>query len=162
MRLAVYPDARVVVTAPTALGIEVIERFVEKHSDWVHRNIAKTVGRKVVHIRKIEIEILKKRALTLASMRCAHFAGHYGLSYKKITIRAQKSRWGSCSRAGNLSFNYKIAALPAHIADYIIAHEICHLIEMNHSKRFWALVAKAIPNHKELRKELRQVAVVYH
>ena len=161
MRLAVYPDAQVVLTAPTSYGMGIIERFVEKHSDWLHRTVAKTVGRKVTYIKKAEIEMLKKDALILASRRCSHFAKLYGLEYKKITIRAQKSRWGSCSRAGNLSFNYKIAALPPHSADYIIVHELCHLAEMNHSKRFWALVARTIPNHKELRKELRKVAIVY-
>lgn len=162
MRLVVYPDARVVVTAPVFFGVEAIQRFVEKHRAWLRRKVNETSGRTLVHIKRVEIEILKRRALTFASERCAHIAQRYGAQYKKITIRAQKSRWGSCSRAGNLSFNYKIAALPAHIADYIIVHEICHLIEMNHSKRFWALVAKTIPNHKELRKELRKIAVVYH
>ncbi len=162
MRLVVYPDARVVVTAPSSFGIATIERFVAKHSEWLHRRIARTAGRKVIHINKAEIAMLKKRALQLASERCADVAERYGFQYKKIAIRAQKSRWGSCSRAGNLSFNYKIAALPAYIAEYIIVHEICHLKEMNHSKRFWALVAQVIPNHTQLRKELRSVAIVYH
>ena len=162
MRLVVYPDARVVVTAPVSYGIGIIERFLEKHSEWLHRRLARTAGRKFIHIKKAEIEVLKKRALQLAGERCAYVARQYGLQYKKITIRAQKSRWGSCSRAGNLSFNYKIAALPSHIAEYIIVHEVCHLAEMNHSKRFWTLVAQAIPNHTQLRKELRNVAIVYH
>jgi predicted metal-dependent hydrolase len=112
-------------------------------------------------VKRSEIPALKKRALALASARCLHFGKVYGLAFKKISIRAQRSRWGSCSKSGNLSFNYKIAVLPRHIADYIIAHEVCHLAEMNHGKRFWDLVGKTIPLHKTTRAELRLVVVVY-
>lgn len=98
---------------------------------------------------------MKSRAVALATARCSHYAALYGLRYAKIAIRAQKKRWGSCSSRGTLSFNYKIAALPAHLADYIVAHEICHLREMNHSPRFWALVAESHPNYRQLRLELR-------
>lgn len=161
MRLAVYPDARVVVTAPHFSGLGTIERFIVKHSDWISRHIARARGKAVIRVQRRKIAELKKRALALTSARCAHFATIYGLNYRKITIRAQKSRWGSCSRAGNLSFNYKIGVLPPHVADYIIVHELCHLAEMNHSKNFWDLVAKTVPEHKTTRAELRQVVVVY-
>ena len=161
IRLVVHPDARVVVTAPPSVGEETIGHFVAKHSAWLQRKIAETAGKWVISLRRGEIAGLKQRALALASARCMHFAKHYGVQYNKITIRAQKSRWGSCSHAGNLSFNYKIAVLPPHIADYVIVHELCHLAEMNHSKRFWNLVAKTIPQHKTTRAELRRVVVVY-
>jgi hypothetical protein len=85
----------------------------------------------------------------------------YGVSLKKISIRAQKSRWGSCSHGGNLSFNYKIAALPPHIAEYIIVHEVCHLLELNHAARFWGHVERAVPHHKAVRKELRDIVVSF-
>ena len=107
------------------------------------------------------IPSLKKRALALARARCEHLSKIYGVTYNQIRIRAQKSRWGSCSQRGNLSFNYKIAALPAHIADYIIVHELCHLREMNHSKKFWGLVACAVPHHKGVRTELRKLAILF-
>ncbi len=161
MRLAVHPDARVVVTAPVSFPAGTIGRFVAEHSAWLHRKVAETAGRKVIPVRRNEIPMLKKRALALAGARCAHFAKYYGLRYKKITVRAQKSRWGSCSRAGNLSFNYKIAVLPPYIADYIIVHELCHLAEMNHSKKFWDFVSKTIPDHKVIRKELRNTIVIF-
>lgn len=161
LRLTVYPDARVVVTAPIFAGTQRIQRFIETHSEWLRQRIAKTAGRKVIYLKRGEIDRIKRRAYTFASARCIQFATYYGLSYKKISIRAQKSRWGSCSRAGNLSFNYKIAILSPHIADYIIVHEICHLAEMNHSKKFWALVARTIPDHKAIRKELRNTVVTF-
>ena len=161
MRLAVYPDARVVVTASPFFGIDAIERFVAKHSSWIQKQLESSKGKTVIRIRRGDILVLKSRALALASARCEYFAGVYGFNYRKISIRAQKSRWGSCSLSGNLSFNYKIAVLPPALADYIVVHELCHLREMNHSKKFWALVAKAIPEHKKLRKELRDTVFVF-
>ena len=162
MRLAIYPDGNVVVTAPRLFGFEAIERFVAKHASWITRHVDKRRGRTILRIRKAEIPMLKKRALALALERCAYFAPSYGVQYQKITVRAHKSRWGSCSSKGNLNFNYKIALLPPRIADYIIVHELCHLREMNHSKDFWAYVECAFPDYKELRKELRNTASVYY
>lgn len=162
MRLAVFPDSRVVVTAPTFFGAEVIERFITKHTAWIEKHVGRAQGRRVIRIRRGDIESLKERALILAHARCAHFAKLYGFAFRKITVRAQKSRWGSCSRAGNLSFNYKIAALAPHIADYVIVHELCHLAQMNHSKKFWELVARTMPEHKTIRKELRKIAVMHY
>ncbi len=161
LRLAVYPDARVVVTASRFFGLPAIERFVTKHAGWIEKHVEKAKGRTVIRIRKGEIPMLKKRARALASARSLHFTKNYGLTYSKISIRAQKSRWGSCSHAGNLSFNYKIAALPSHVADYIIVHELCHRAEMNHSKAFWSLVTRTIPNHRAIRRELRNLAIMF-
>ena len=74
-----------------------------------------------------------------------------------MSIRKQKSRWGSASkRSGNLNFNYRIAFLPPALADLLVVHELCHLIEANHSKRFWAQVSRAIPEYQALRRELRR------
>ena len=85
------------------------------------------------------------------------FARLYGVKYRKVAIRNQRSKWGSCSKARNLNFNYKVALLPKDQRDYVVVHELCHLIEFNHSKRFWAEVARTIPNYKELRKRVKSV-----
>lgn len=79
----------------------------------------------------------------------------YSVGYRKVSIRNQKTRWGSCSKLGNLNFNYKIAFLPKEQRDYIVTHEVCHLIEFNHSQRFWDEVGKTIPNYKKIRKEIK-------
>lgn len=76
-----------------------------------------------------------------------------------MAIRNQKSRWGSCSTKGNLNFNYKLAIIPSHLADYVIVHELCHLGEFNHSQKFWDLVAKTMPGYKEMRNELKHIAM---
>lgn len=110
-------------------------------------------------LRKNRAAYLKHReeARTFIHARVAELNQHYGLRYNRITIKDQKSRWGSCSRQGNLNFNYKLLFLPSHIADYIIVHELCHLREMNHSRNFWGLVAQTVPDYHFKRKELREI-----
>lgn len=88
--------------------------------------------------------------------RLSYWSGVYGIKYGKVAIRKQKTRWGSCSRSGNLSFNYRLAFLPEHLRDYVIVHELCHIAEHNHSMRFWTLVARAFPDWKALRDQLRR------
>ena len=73
-------------------------------------------------------------------------------------MRNQRSRWGSCSRSGNLNFNYRIASLRPELQDYIVVHELCHLKEFNHKEGFWALVALTVPDWQTLRAELRAIA----
>lgn len=107
--------------------------------------------RKVEHYRATK-EVA--RAAILA--RLVELNASYGFIYKKVAIRNQRSRWGSCSKAGNLNFNYAILALPPHLMDYVIVHELCHLSIFNHSRAFWDLVAQALPNYQTLRAELRQ------
>lgn len=162
LRLSVRPDASVVVTASRFFGTKAIERFVADHTEWVRRHVERMKRRPVIRVQRGDIPRLKREAAVFASARCAHFAKLYGVSYGTISIRAQKSRWGSCSRKGNLNFNYRIAALPGRLADYIIVHELCHRAHMNHSKKFWNEVARAVPDHTIVRKELRSVAFVFY
>ena len=91
--------------------------------------------------------------------RLALYNVHYNFSYKRVFIKNQKSCWGSCSERGNLNFNYKLVFLSSHLADYVIVHELCHLAELNHSPRFWSLVAEACPEYKKCRKELKTIRV---
>ncbi len=98
----------------------------------------------------------KEAARRIITERVAYLNQGYGFTIGKIAIRNQKTRWGSCSKRGNLNFNYRIATLSQELADYVIVHELCHLGEFNHSARFWDLVAKVVPNHRELRRQLRK------
>ncbi len=101
----------------------------------------------------------KEQARELAHRKVDEYSKIYNVTYNRIAIRNQRTRWGSCSRRGNLNFSYKIALLPEELSDYIIVHEVCHLGEFNHSKNFWNLVAQTIPNHEELRKKLNKVGM---
>lgn len=179
MRLAVYCDGSCVVTAPTHVSRLVVEKFISQKSKWilgamerfsshshiifVKKNTKERRGRRgrgvgVARETKEYLET-KARALQLATEKIAKFNAHYGFTFSKINIKNQKTRWGSCSRKGNLNFNYKIALLPEKLADYIIVHEICHLGEFNHSRAFWSLVGETLPDYRALRSELRRVGI---
>lgn len=90
----------------------------------------------------------------LVTERVQYWSGVFGIAFGKIAIRKQKTRWGSCSSAGNLNFNYRLGFLPFELMDYVVVHELCHIKKYNHSKDFWNLVAEAYPNHSQLRKIL--------
>jgi len=99
----------------------------------------------------------KETARAIVRARVEHLNQYYQVPIKKIFIKNHRSRWGSCSTLGNLNFNYRLALLPQALVDYVIAHELCHLKEFNHSPKFWNLVAQTVPEHKVLRKQLMQI-----
>ena len=166
LRLAVYRDGAVVAAAPSAMSRNTIEQFITKKSRWVIEKLEhfkKFSG--VVFIKKNSKKDFikyKEQALLLAKNRIAHFNNIYNFGPKKIKIRNQKTRWGSCSKKGSINFNYKIALLPAKLTDYIIVHELCHLSEFNHSPNFWNLVARAAPDYLEVRRELKRTGVSFY
>lgn len=119
------------------------------------------IGRKKVRkVNQKDYLINKSPAYELAIKRLEYFNQFYGFTYRRVTIKNTVSRWGSCSKQGNLNFNYRIATLPSDISDYIIVHELCHLGEFNHSKNFWNLVEKTIPNYQELRNQLKKIRIL--
>lgn len=91
--------------------------------------------------------------------RINYLNSFYNLRINRIAIKNTRTRWGSCSSKGNLNFNYKIIYLRADLADYLLVHELCHLGELNHSKKFWALVAKTIPDYNKVNKELKRTHI---
>jgi predicted metal-dependent hydrolase len=99
----------------------------------------------------------KEAARVVIFARLAFFNTFYRHEIKKVFIKNTKSRWGSCSSRGNLNFNYKVLFLPQELQDYVIAHELCHLKEFNHGKKFWALVAQTVPNYRAHRDTLRHL-----
>ena len=100
---------------------------------------------------------LKHKAKIFIPERVREFSQTKGFNFKKITIRSQKTRWGSCSAKGRLSFNYRLMKFRKEVIDYVIIHELCHLKEMNHSKNFWSLVEGFCPDYKKLKKELKTI-----
>ena len=139
---------------------KIIERFLLQKSEWILKKMNHREGHPPIanDTKKSKAHFLKHKqtALELAQKKVVSFNQFYQFTFKKITIKNQKTRWGSCSKKGNLNFNYKIALLPEKLSDYIIVHELCHLGAFNHSKKFWNLVARMIPNYKELRRELKK------
>ena len=103
----------------------------------------------------------REQARTLVENRLSVINKYYGFRINRVAIKNTTTRWGSCSSKGNLNFNYKIIYLKPELADYLIVHELCHLGELNHSKRFWALVAKTVPNYAKITKELKQTHIKF-
>jgi len=148
----IHQDGSLVVTAPKMCRKKTIKKEILKHGDWIVGQIGKTanttIDDKVVHH-------LKKALRPIIEVKLLQFNSYYNFKYNRISIRHQKTRWGSCSSEGNLNFNCKLLCLSNELREYVVAHELCHLAEMNHSKKFWKLVEKTIPDYKELRKELK-------
>jgi predicted metal-dependent hydrolase len=90
----------------------------------------------------------RAQARTVFAERIAHCNAVYGFTFGRVSIKEQKSRWGSCSRAGNLNFNWRLLLAPLPVLDYVVYHELAHLKELNHSPRFWRLVARACPDYE--------------
>ena len=114
------------------------------------------------HIARRTREWLKREARGDLKACCAHYADVMGLRYKRVDLRDQTTRWGSCSSSGVLSFSWRLILAPHHVLDYVAAHEVAHLKEMNHSKRFWALVEDALPTMKTSRKWLKAHGAKLH
>lgn len=161
VRLAVYCDGNFIVTAPQNASQNFIEKFILEKSKWIIDKLEyfKSFGGTTIKTGKGDFLEYKQQALSLSEERINHFNSFYGFKYNKINIKNQKTRWGSCSKRGNINFNYKIALLPVYLADYIIVHELCHLGQFNHSPKFWNLVAKTTPNYPKIRKELKKIRI---
>ena len=158
LRITVKPGGVVAVAKPSFLSERAAEDFLVKKSAWIIK-VLDRMGRRSNLLAgggRADYERLAETARSLAKCRLEYFNAIYNLEFKRVAIRDQRTRWGSCSRKGNLNFNYRIALLPEHLTDYIVVHELCHLAELNHSPRFWKLVARALPDFAARRRELRQ------
>ncbi len=147
-------------TAPKHYPLFLLNRFLRSKREWVKDMVTRFPPRLSSTSRQSREEYLEKKeeARAVLLSRAAFFAHLYNTSFKKLSIRNQSSRWGSCSTAKNLSFNYRVAFLPPSLRDYVVAHEVCHLREMNHSKKFWDLLREVFPNYRELKQELQGIA----
>ncbi len=159
MRLAVYCNGAIVLTTPFDLKESIAEKFVREKFQWLLSKLSsfkQFEDKAIVRYSHKDYLKYKEEAYGLVKNRINYFSKIYKFKYNKINIKNQKTRWGSCSKKGNLNFNYKITLLPSLISDYLIVHELCHLKEFNHSKGFWKLVEKTIPNYKSIRGELKK------
>ena len=103
----------------------------------------------------------REQARRFVESRISYFNKFYNFKINRIAIKNTTSRWGSCSSKKNLNFNYKIIYLDAVFADYLIVHELCHLGELNHSRNFWSLVSKTVPDYVKINKELRRMPIKF-
>ncbi|MCR5164168.1 MAG: M48 family metallopeptidase [Thermoguttaceae bacterium] len=152
---------KLIIRAPLKATNEEINRFMLRHKRWIERHLAKAqeLEKAKEHYHRLtqeEIEALADRAMEVIPERVAHYAPLIGVTYNRITIRRQKSRWGSCSSKGNLNFNCLLMLTPPEVLDSVVVHELCHRKEMNHSARFYAQVLRVFPTYWEQDKWLKE------
>ena len=131
--------------------------FLTKHKIRLNKNVLTVESPADSRITKEELYqiYLRRIAGEYISERVKYLSGRFGFNFRDVKIRGQKTRWGSCSSNGNLSFNYKLLQYRKHVIDYVIIHELCHTKHMNHSQKFWKLVEQYCPDYKNIKKELK-------
>ncbi|MCR4652088.1 MAG: M48 family metallopeptidase [Eubacterium sp.] len=163
LSLQMKPDGHLVVRAPHRTSDRQIRQFVENSSAWIqkHRELIEQRHRQEEMnpppaITKETLERLRSLASETIPPRVSYYSNLMGVSYGRITIRAQKSRWGSCSSKGNLNFNCLLMLTPPEVQNYVIVHELCHRKQMNHSPAFWREVEQIMPEYRRHRLWLKK------
>ena len=150
-------DCRLIVRAPRKMPKWRILKIVNDHRQWIekHIEIQKNREEKVDNLDSAQIKALKKSAKVYFKSKLEYYASSMGLKYNRLTITSAKTRFGSCSQSGNICFSYRLMLYPEPAREYVVVHELAHLIEMNHSKRFYAIVASVLPDYKTRKSLLR-------
>lgn len=160
--LQVNDDMTVTIRAPKHISKREIDKILTEKEAWILKHMkliseakASIEASNVQKLTSQELEKLASEALEYIPKRVENYSKLVGVDYGRITIRNQKTRWGSCSSKGNLNFNCLLMLTPTEVLDYVVVHELCHRKEMNHSKAFWSEVEKIIPNYKDYIKWLK-------
>lgn len=164
LAIEIRPDMRVVVRAPEKIPQNEIMKFVEEKQNWIKKHLVQMYfkaeeikkQKKEPSLTNADIEKLCQKALSVIPDKVKYYAEIMGVTYGRITIRNQKTRWGSCSSKGNLNFNCLLMLMPDKVLDYVVVHELCHLKQMNHSKKFWKEVERYMPDYKNYKKWLNE------
>ena len=151
--IQIKKDGTICVRAPYAMKNIEIKKLLKEKETWILRNLKKIEKTQLQcetteKLLREELQQLADLALKVIPDKVRQYAEMMQLSYGRITIRNQKTRWGSCSAKGNLNFNCLLMLVPDEVVDYVVVHELCHLLEMNHSEAFWQQVERIIPDYK--------------
>ena len=146
-----------VIRAPFGTREERIEKLIYEHSAWIEKQLKKQAQKAKNHPEPSAEEEAKLRKLAkeMLPAKTEHYAKIMGLKYGRITITGAKTRFGSCSSKGNIAYSFRLMSYPREAVDYVVVHELSHLVEMNHSKRFYKLVESVLPDYKERAKLLK-------
>ncbi len=158
--LQIADDGHIIVRAPLHASESSIAAFIEKNEKWIaaHTEKALQTSRALAELPPFtpeDIREMAQRALEVIPERVRYYAEKLGVTYGRITIRNQKSKWGSCTSAGNLNFNCLLMAAPPEVLDSVVAHELCHRLHMDHSKAFYADVYRIYPEYEKWDKWLK-------
>ena len=151
-------NGKLTVRAPYGTSDRKIRAIVETHRAWIEKSLARQAEKTSTtdDLPERVIAALRRRAKSILPKKAAYFSQIIGVNYGRITITGAKTRFGSCSSEGNLSFSYFLMLYPEEAWDYVVVHELCHRIEMNHSPAFYALVEAVLPDYKRRRKMLKE------
>lgn len=161
LSLEISSEGEVVVRAPRRTSEKTIREFVRSKAAWIEKHLekvraAKSAAADAGGFTPDEIRAMADKALELVSARAEYYANILGVKYGKVTVRNQRTRWGSCSSKGNLNFNCLLALAPSEVLDSVVVHELCHLKEMNHSEKFYAEVLRVFPDYFRCHKWLKE------
>ena len=157
LAIQITPAGEVLVRCPLRFPVKEAEKFVESKMPWIEAHLAKLAQRPALPtLSAEEVKALARQAAKAIPERVAVYAPRIGVSWGRITIRSQRTRWGSCSAKGNLNFNCLLMLCPEEVRDYVVIHELCHRKELNHSPAFWAEVGKACPDYARHRQWLKE------
>ena len=150
-----------IIRAPLQATDAEINMFILQHKNWIEKHLNKIEEQQkkadaVEPLSIDEIRALADQALKVIPERVKYYAPKVGVTYGRITIRNQRSKWGSCSGKGNLNFNCLLMLTPPEVLDSVVVHELCHLIEMNHSPRFWSEVRRVLPGYEAPKRWLKE------
>jgi len=166
IKIRVSSDLKILVEAPAGTSVKTIEEFILTKQDWIKKQIAKIdlenqSAESMGPITQEELKEIKKQAKKVIPERVEYYANKAGITYNRIAIRLQKTRWGSCSADGNLNFNCLLVLMPLEVLDSVVVHELCHRHHMNHSKAFYDEVNALYPDYKRCTKWLKQNGNAY-
>lgn len=155
LAVQIRADGTVIARAPLRMPKDRILCFLSEKASWIRMQQGRMQERENmrqqarIHLDAAQEKELRERAKSVLAQRTAYFARQVGVTYGRITVRDQKTRWGSCSQTGNLNFNFRLILAPPEVLDYVVVHELCHRRQMNHSAQFWQEVAQVLPDYRK-------------
>lgn len=161
--LSVNAKSEISIKSPKFILNSELKKFIDDRSDWIIKRLIlnqNSIEKSNYPINNKNIDKLRPMYRKLARLEITKLVDKYtnelGIEYNNIYIREQKTRWGSCSSKRNLNFNWKVMLTTPELIEYLVIHEVCHLVHLNHSKDFWNLVVKLCPDYKLRRKKLQE------
>ena len=155
LAVQIRADGTVIARTPLRMPKDRILCFLSEKASWIRMQQGRMQEREKmrqqarIHLDAAQEKELRERAKSVLAQRTAYFARQIGVTYGRITVRDQKTRWGSCSQTGNLNFNFRLILAPLEVLDYVVVHELCHRRQMNHSAQFWQEVAQVLPDYRK-------------
>ena len=158
LALTITQEGSLQIKAPLQMKEKDIERFIGQRRFWIYKQTKRVLKENENRVFRSEEEIqgLREQARKVLTERTNYYKEMLNVDYQRIRIGNQKTRWGSCSSRGTISYNWHLVLMPERIIDYVVVHELCHLVEMNHSPAFWKKVSEILPDYEDRRKWLKE------